>query len=634
LNELLEMAAQEYRSLTAEMKKLSGKNKQVYAFYMGMLERYLQSCLIDADRTNTADFMSDSNTENCCDTDLLWKKMEENMQEKCSRFAKREDKISRQRCSISDRCAEFAKHPVGVCRLIVPTGGGKTLSSLRFAISYCRHFKKKKIIYTAPFMSILEQNSDEIRSITGDRYFTEHHSNLLAEIDNNEELQAYELRTEKWDNPVIATTMVQLLNTLFSAKSSSVRRMHRLSDAVIIIDEVQSIPLKCVYLFNLAVNFLSQICGTTVVLCSATQPGMDDVDYPMLLDQEVSMTGDTAEDFSVFRRTELISKVTPYGMTFDEAADFAANVFYEEGNLLLIVNTKAAAKTLYLKMREKCPEVIVIHLSTNLCPQHRREKIAEMRELLNKKVPLICVTTQLIEAGVDISFRCVVRSLAGLDNAAQAAGRCNRNGESDKPCPVYLIKLNEENIGRLEGVRTAQHISQQILESDQYSDYIAEKTQRDYFGVLYHKNKNILAYPIRYRGIKSDLLSLLSLNQDYFKMSGLPRSRQFFVQAMKTAGSLFEVIDNKTIDVIVPFNDEACKLIEELNGDLSPVQSRELLRKAQKYAVSIYEGQNRKLQEYGAVRLLRTGAVAVEKSYYDPDYGITTEGSEQEVLII
>lgn len=218
LIDLLNIAVEEYKNLNRRIKNLSKRDKCSYAFYKGMLERFLLSCLVDADRSDTADFMSDACLEKRCDTQHLWHEMSVRMQTKCDIFAKRTDSFSRLRCSISDRCEEFSRHPVGVCRLVVPTGGGKTLSSLRFAISYCCRYNKKKIIYTAPFMSILEQNSDEIRLIAGGNYFTEHHSNLLAEIDTTEELHEYELRTERWDSPVIATTLVQLLNTMFAAK--------------------------------------------------------------------------------------------------------------------------------------------------------------------------------------------------------------------------------------------------------------------------------------------------------------------------------------------------------------------------------------------------------------------------------
>lgn len=642
---LLEKAAEEYNIIEAKIKKLCARSKIAYGFYFGMLERFLQSCLIDADRTNTADFMSGTSTEKEYNTAELWETAYKKMNEVCAAFSNRTDKISKQRCSISDRCAAFANNKVGACRLIVPTGGGKTLSSLRFAIEYCLKHGTQKIIYTAPFMSILEQNSDEIRKIIGEEYLTEHHSNLLAEIENEDELQEYELRTEKWDSPVIATTMVQLLNTLFSGKNSAVRRLHRLSNAVIIIDEIQSLPLKCVYMFNLAVNFLTHICGTTVVLCSATQPAVDQVKYPVVFDDSASsMTGDITQDFEVFKRTEVIAdpKLLAYGYSYDEAADFCLDKFTENGNLLLIVNTKSAAKNMFEKLCKRCQNTEIIYLSTNLCPAHRREKIEKMQHCLTEHLPVICVTTQLIEAGVDISFRCVVRSLAGLDNAAQAAGRCNRNGEYEKACPVYIIKLKEENIQALKGIKEAQTLASNILCNPDYTDYLSYTLQNEYFRALYKIFCNVLdkkgqkidtlAYPVHVDDVNTTILDLLSLNTNRFHGSGLPKKDQFRYQAFKTAGGLFEVIDSKTRDVIVPFNDEARELIEELDRELTPKRCNELLRKAQKFSVSVYDFQNKKLLENHALRSLKAGVLALEKRFYDLDCGVIFEGGGLDFL--
>ncbi len=242
VNQELIEAAREVTSVRSELRKISD-NKEKFAFYLGMMERFLLSCLIDADRTDTADFMSDSETETEFDTKQLWKDMQNRLNEKLNRFSSRTDDISIQRRSISDRCFEYASNEVRICKLIVPTGGGKTLSSLRFAIEYAKQHDLKKIMYIAPFMSILEQNSDEIRSIAGEEAFLEHHSDMLADIaDNDEKLNEYELRTEKWDSPVIATTMVQFLNSLFSGKTSSINgaNLFNLSSASIISSIVKS----------------------------------------------------------------------------------------------------------------------------------------------------------------------------------------------------------------------------------------------------------------------------------------------------------------------------------------------------------------------------------------------------------
>lgn len=634
LPENLEEAGEEYRLINDKILRTgaSGKcSKKEYAFYLGMLERMLQSVLIDADRSDTANFMNGTPVSLDIDVQALWNDMDKRMNEKLCSFADKTDMISLQRKSISDRCAEFAKNEVKVCRMIVPTGGGKTLSSLRFAIKYCIEHDMERIIYTAPFMSILEQNSEEIRSIAGDAFFTEHHSNALAELDpetESNEYEEYELHTERWDSPVIATTMVQFLNTLFSGKSSSIRRMHRLSKAVIIIDEVQSVPIKCVNLFNLAVNFLTNICGAVVVLCSATQPVNEETDHPLIIDKNFSMTGDYKEDFEVFRRTDIIPRIDPYGYSYEEAADFCMEKFSAAGNLLAIVNTKSAALKLYNLISERCGnDAEVIHLSTNMCPQHRKDKINRMRELLHEKKPVICVTTQLIEAGVDISFRCVVRSLAGLDSAAQAAGRCNRHGEAENICPVYIIRLKEEKLGSLKDITAAQGVSLQMIDSGRYSDYQSAETISDYFRMLFRARKNELSYNTY---DNETLLNFLSLNKNRYELSSRTSS-QYASQAFRTAGSLFEVIDSNTKDIIVPYNEEAKELVERLENETADCYL--ILRKLQKYTVSVYSGTERRLTESHSFRILNCGAAVLDGEYYDDVVGIKLEGAEREVLL-
>ena len=225
---------------------------------------------------------------------------------------------------------------------------------MRFAIEYARRKDMDRIFYIAPFMSILEQNSCVIRSLMENKeLFLEHHSNVVPRIaDNEDELNDYELRAEKWDSPVIATTLVQFLNALFSDNMSCVRRMHRLTNSVIIIDEVQSIPVKCVNMFNLAVNFLTRICGCAVVLCSATQPLFENTDFPLILDKDENMTDDYTEDFIAFKRTELIDCTRIGGYTYDEAADFCYDKYRQTESLLVVVNTKAAAREIFLKLKE------------------------------------------------------------------------------------------------------------------------------------------------------------------------------------------------------------------------------------------------------------------------------------------
>lgn len=647
LEELVNKANEEYQAIKDDLQSLakrfvnsdSQNRKTAYAFYMGMFERLLQSVLIDADRTNTAEFMMQKRIEHEYDAEELFRKFYKNIEQKAEDFLKRKDRISRQRSDISERCKSFAEHDVGICQLIVPTGGGKTLSSLRFAIEYCRSHKMERIIYVAPFMSILEQNSDEIRQIVGNENFLEHHSNAMQEIETREELEKYELYTEKWDMPVIATTMVQFLNTLFLGKTSSVRRMHRLSRTVIIIDEIQSLPLKCVNLFNLAMNFLKEVCGSTIVLCSATQPDFTNSKYPILLDNDSQMTGDYEEDFKVFKRTEIIPSIDKYGYTFEQAANFCYERFRENRSLLVIVNTKASARKMFALLSEinerndENKKAVIVHLSTNMCPAHRKDKLLEIRRLLKCEASVICVTTQLIEAGVDISFGSVVRFMAGLDNVAQAAGRCNRNGEQSKTAPVYVINVRDEKLGSLSEIEQAQRNAQRIFGSEKIKDYLSVETMQCYFRMLYNEQSDKLSYAEKDEGVSTTLLKLLSTNSDRRGVNRNSKLKYYSSQAFKTAGTLFRVIDNNTRSIIVPYNEEAKDIMLRLNSSIDMSEIVECLRKVQKYMVEVHGGMFRKLETENAVFQSECGALELKEEYYHLDFGIDLEGAEQEVLI-
>ncbi|MCM1023036.1 MAG: CRISPR-associated helicase Cas3' [Prevotella sp.] len=637
LKNMLKAAVAEYTAMENKIHALCENNSVKYSFYMGMFERLAQSVLVDADRTDTADFM-DGIKPREFDVGAVWEDMYAKLEEMCKDFRRKTDRVSLLRMDISDRCAAFAASERKICRLSVPTGGGKTVSSLRFAVNYCKKFGKGKIFYIAPFMSILEQNSEVLRSVAGDGVLLEHHSNIAAEIDSGEELNDYERSCERWENPVIATTAVQFLNTLFSGKMSSVRRFHNLSNSVIIIDEVQSLPIKCVYLFNLAMNFLSRVCGTVVVLCTATQPALEQVKYPLLLDGEESMTGDVSEDFKSFKRTELISDIRTEQYTYEQAADYAYEKFLENKNLLMIMNTKKAAAELFKLLKERCAEgetAEIIHLSTFMCPAHRKDRLDRVRRLLDENKPVICVTTQLIEAGVDISFNCVIRSAAGAESIAQAAGRCNRHGK-DKVRPVYVINVKDERLGSgLEQIKKGRDIFTALAGFFE-GDLMSGEAVNLYYEKLYSEYRNgaggrdELEYYAK--NVDTSLLDFLSKNTERSKMckSKLP----YRAQAFATAGKLFQVIDENTRDIIVPYNDEAREIILDLNSDISPDKAVRLLRKAQKYSVGIYPSAFDGMLEKGQICPLKYGGVfALDKSCFSEELGIGNESVPRELLM-
>ena len=621
--EMIAKGEQEKRNLSDDAKCV------IPAFYQGFLERLMQSILMDADQTDAANFNDDIVYTSPKESTAVWNDMAKRMQEKCTAFRKKTDAISRQRMNISDRCAAFANHDVKICRLVVPTGGGKTLSALRFAIEYSQKHDIEQIFYIAPFNSILEQNSDVIREIAGEENFLEHHSNVFSRLEENENeterLSTYQMRTERWDVPVIATTLVQFLNALFDGKSSSVRRMHHLCCAVIIIDEVQAIPAKCIHLFNLAMNFLAHVCGSTVVLCSATQPCLEQAEYPILLDEQESMTADFQADFDAFRRT-VLHAAGEKSFSYEEAAKFCTQQYQENGNLLLVVNTKQAALTMFQKLKERNSEfATVLHLSTNMCPAHRRTVIQQMREQLAAHQPLICVTTQLIEAGVDISFRCVVRSMSGLDHAAQAAGRCNRNGEYDC-CSVYLIQLEEEKLAAaLKQIADEQEITKKILFFHEKEDLLHPEIMQCYFKNYLTTFQNQFSYLLPELGNET-LLRLLSTNSNNVKRAeAIPPRLREHAQAFRTAGKKFQVIAEQTTDILVPYG-AGEKLILDLNGELYGNAFPKLLRKAQQYLVSVYSETLKALEAKDALIQLESGVLTLKSGFYSSEQGICVDG--------
>lgn len=580
--------------------------------------------------------------------------MKQRLDNKLNKFSGSDSLISKLRMNISDRCCAFAKNDVGIAQLIVPTGGGKTLSALRFAIEYAVEHKKERIFYISPFMSILEQNGDVIREIAGDDNYLEHHSDMYCKIIDNkhksndevaDELEEYELRCRYWDKQVICTTMVQFFDTLFSSRTEALRRMHRFSNSVIIIDEVQSVPVECVYMFNLAMNYMSRFMDCSIVLCTATQPTLEQCKYPVILDENSSMTGDYKQDFVDFKRTKIIPLLNNKGgYSYCEAAAVCMDKYRENGNVLFVVNTKDAATKIYsevsnLNKEESIPAKIV-HLSTNMCPAHRRNAIEDIRNMLDKNQPVICITTQLIEAGVDISFKCVIRSHAGMENVAQAAGRCNRNGE--KECgDVYIIELKEENVSGLGELTEARRQTVNTIidiMSKRSDDYLSVDAMNYYFSHFYDEctdknGKDILKYQLD--NPEDDILNLLSLNSIFRKSGKFCRDGQAF----KTAGDNFRMIDNNTIDIIVPYNEEARRIIEALNGETTISQALELQRKAQQYIVSVYDYTFKKLSENDAL-IKRKGRddnvciYALKEEFYNNATGLSTEGKPQEAMFV
>ena len=350
------------------------------------------------------------------DLHRFWTPYRERVEEKLACFPA-DMPIGKARREISDRCRAMAEEPGGIYRLNVPTGGGKTLTSLRYALAHGEKWGKQRLIFTSPLLSILEQNAAVIRDFVGDDAIVlEHHSNILR-TDTSDDLDQRELAVESWNAPVIITTLVQFLNTLFDGKTTAIRRFQALCNSVIVIDEVQTVPPRMLSMFNQAIDFLAKICGATVVLCSATQPCLEKTAHPIRGEIRDLVPYDE-KLWKPFRRTVITDAG---GKTLEEIGEFAREELEQAQSLLVVCNRKDEAEHLFRALRDSAE--MACHLSASMCTAHRREALAELKLALEAGRKCLCVATQVIEAGVDISFHRVIRLAAGMDSVIQAAGR-------------------------------------------------------------------------------------------------------------------------------------------------------------------------------------------------------------------
>ena len=600
------------------------------AFHMGLLERLLLSSVIEGDRSDTASFMSGKPYS--VRKDIDWEKYLTKMERKLEQFPN-ERKIDCARKEISDQCREFANKKGGVITLNVPTGGGKTLASLRYALAHAAKYDKQHIIFTIPLLSILEQNAAVIHEwIEDDSMILEHHSNVITDEMDGEEDGEREALIESWDAPIIITTLVQLLNTMFSGRTSSIRRFHSLVDSIIVIDEVQTVPLKLLSLFNLAVSFLAEVCGTTVVLCSATQPELAETEHP-LLSEPVEMVPYNKKIWDVFKRTEIADGGS---MALEEVPDFAVSLIGNVKSLLVVCNKKAEAEFVFNRLLEK--GYSCYHLSASMCMEHRRKTLKEMEDDLpaaDINHPVICVATQVIEAGVDISFETVIRFAAGMDSIIQSAGRCNRNAENKGVSKVYIIRLKGENLAKLQDIKRGKDATINLLyeygnNPQKFSSDLSSQTAiKSYYRFFYDEyDSGSMNFPIQGKGFS--IYDLLSLNTKYCSNE----DGYYYHQAFKLAGNCFSVFDEDSIDAIVPFN-EGKEIIVQLCsiGKDDFVETKRLVKRAAQYSVSIYRYQQKELEKTGSLHWICGGSIAVlADENYDLKTGFTMKRQQMDYL--
>lgn len=577
-------------------------------FYFGLLQRLIFSTLIDADKYDTYCFFSNITPQCEINRNSTWKILCQRLEDHLVTLHS-ESEINRLRNKISDECRSSATGKSGVYRLLAPTGSGKTMASLRFALHHAIKNKKiRHIYYVIPYLSILTQNAKTLRDILQEKnedIILEHYSDIVFDDEENE--KHHKFLTERADNAMIVTSYVQLLNTLFDGSKQSARRMHQLTDSIIIFDEIQSLPVSCTSLFNSAMNFLANTCNSTIVLCSATQPVLSKVKKPIELHADILK--DSEYYLEKFRRTKIIDK-TNKAMSIQEIATFAIDKLTDVDSELLVMNTKKEVSELYREIKNNVESVVkVFYLSTNLCPAHKADVIRDIYEVLKNStsdnhIKVICVTTPLIEAGVDLDFHMVVRACSGLDNILQAAGRCNRNGLREIGY-VYIIEVENENLNNLKDTKIKKTCTMSVLNNirknpvDYHNgDILSSEALNEYYNIYYDKLKELQDYPYDEFGRKGDLYDLLTANkhgkQAYEEMEGSVNLKDYpLKQAFQDAGRIFKVIEEKTTAVLVEYGEGIQIISSLLSRNIDYKEINILLKQAQRYSINLYENQIR-----------------------------------------
>ena len=467
----------------------------------------------------------------------------------------------------------------------------------------------------------------------------EHHSNLTPE----EESRRQSLLAENWDAPIVLTTQVQFLEALFGSGTRSARRMHQLAKSVIILDEVQTIPVKIVHLLNLALRFLVHDCGASVVLCTATQPPLDQLDAQsrsLVIEPDKRIIQDEHALYARLNRVKVHDARKTGGWSEEEVAGLAKGQLDETDSVLVVVNTRRAARALFGELEaRRIAGVQLYHLSTNMCAVHRLEVLDQIKAKLTGHEPVICVSTQLIEAGVDIDFGAVIRYLAGLDSIAQAAGRCNRHGVRPDLGNVWIVNPNKQNLANLATIAIGGQQAERVLDDFKSNparydhERIGIKAMADYYRYYYHVRKAEMDYPVDKDspvGRDDTLFNLLAANthaaNDHF-LKYQARPDLVFPQSFRTAARLFGVIDSPTRGVIVPYGKEGEAIVGALRMGVDPSQVSRWLKKAQRYSVNLFDYEFDRLTKAGAVVETRPGAglYSLERGFYSDKFGWSDE---------
>ena len=546
-------------------------------FSLSVFIRMLYSCLVDADFLDTEYFMKEGRTqrETGEEPSVLLEKLKKHV----AGWLLNEDTetVNGRRTEILRHCFECGHKERGIFQLTVPTGGGKTIASLAFALQHAVENQMDRVIYVIPYTSIIEQNAAVFREILGEQNVLENHYNV--DYESTEELKPMQLASENWDKPVVVTTNVQFFESLFANKSSKCRKLHNIANSVIIFDEAQMLPtdyLKpCIAVMEeLVANF-----GSSIVLCTATQPALSPFFQRKMPVTELCPR--VEEQFRFFER-----------VTFQNVGTISEDELIEklqkEEQALCIVNTKKRAQRLYQKMKGEG----VFHLSTAMYPKHRRRVLDKIRQLVKDGKRCILISTSLVEAGVDLDFCTVYRQLAGVDSMIQAAGRCNREGKrAAQDSFAYLFQFEEKEY--VPGQQLQIDVSKMLLSEGE--DISSLHGIEKYFEALYH-----------FRGDSLDKKKIFEEFKD---------KRYNFAKAAKE----FKLIEENTLTVFISREEEAEELLWQIKHQ---GYTKSGMRKAGQYCIQLYENDIEKLRGAGMLRQVPGG---IENFYELVDSGQYSE---------
>ena len=575
--------AESTETFLKELAKQVGATEQAQA-----LIRLLFSCLVDADFLDTEAFMDEERKERRQEATCGYaplKTLRDRLTKHMEGFST-EGKINEARRAFLNQCREHGRTcPKGYYSLFLPTGGGKTLSSMAWALETALNHKAQRIVYVIPYTSIITQTAGIFREVFGEENVLEHHSDISFSGDEaTQEAERYErtrLLAENWDAPIIVTTNVQFFESLFSHKVSRSRKVHSIANSVVVFDEVQMFPTEFLHPMLRLLEDLRRTYGTQLLFCSATLPPFDKDhsssfkrvnDFHQLSDAIQPIVPEDPELFKVFDR--VIYHLEEKVYTTKELAEELA----QHDSALCIVNSRRDASQLYQALLDTGKKTQdLIHLSRNMCSAHLKERIAEIRHRLKAGIPTIVISTQLIEAGVDIDLPIVYRAMSGLDSIIQAGGRCNREGKRPAPGEVHVFSLSDG--GKAFGaIAQGQNATRFLLDNDK--EHTRSSIPLELIEAYYDRY---------YASIES--FDTKGIAESLYDKEEAKRWRFDFEQASQD----FQLIDNVDRDLFVPYG-KGKDLIEGLQKHTLYLNHK-TMRELQQYHVAISKRRYKELEE-------------------------------------